>query len=295
MDLMIRRKFLKTMAGITAWASIPRKSDASGKNREDSVVQDGFSWPGGRRVAISLSFDDARTSQLDVAFPLFEGYGVKATFYVCPQRVEERPEDWRAMHAAGHELGNHTVNHPCSGNFEFSRNRALEEYTLEAMEQELLECNRRVEAVCGCIPRTFAYPCGNTFVGRGASVQSYVPLVARHFLAGRGYPSDWHNAPDFCDLAQVNGVSMDNLEFAQVLALIEKAREVGGWLVLAGHDAGSEAGRQVTRSDMLRALCDYALEPDQGVWLDTVAAVAEYIRDWRLENETKGATHHVSG
>jgi peptidoglycan/xylan/chitin deacetylase (PgdA/CDA1 family) len=276
-------------------ASMARKSDASEQNSKDSAMQDGFFWPGDRRVAVSLSFDDARSSQLDVAIPLLEGYGVKATFYVCPQRVEERPDDWRAVHAAGHELGNHTVNHPCSGNFEFSRDRALEEYTLEDMEQEMLECNRRVEAICGCVPRTFAYPCGNTFVGRGAGAQSYVPLVAKHFLAGRGYPSEWHNAPDFCDLAQINGVSMDNMAFAQALALIERTRDVGGWLVLAGHDAGSEAGRQVTRSDMLQALCDYALAPDKGVWLDTVAAVAEYIRDWRQEQEKKGATHHVSG
>ncbi len=213
---------------------------------------------------------------------------------MCPKRVEERPNDWLAAHAAGHELGNHTVNHPCSGNFEFSRDYALEAYTLDDILKEMLDCNRRVEAVCGCVPRTFAYPCGNTFVGRGTGVQSYVPLVAEHFLAGRCYPSEWHNAPGFCDLAQVNGVPLDDTDSEKVLALIKKARDVGGWLVLAGHDTGSEKGRQVTRSDTLRALCEYALEPDNGVWLDTVAAVAAYIHNRRMQEEKKGATHHVS-
>ena len=262
-------------------------------NTEELAVCDSFSWPEGKRVAISLSFDDARPSQLDNGIPLLDHYGVKATFYVCPEKVEERPNDWRAAYAAGHELGNHTVNHPCSINFEFSRDHALEEYTLDDLEKELLECNQRVETVCGCVPKTFAYPCGNTFVGRGTDVHSYVPLVAKHFLAGRTYPSEWHNAPAFCDLAQINGVPVDNVEFKHVLALIEKARNVGGWLVLAGHDMCLEEDRQVTRSDTLRALCEYALEPDNGVWLDTVASVAAYIQDWRLKEEAKGEAKHV--
>ncbi len=163
MDLMMRRKFFKTMAGITAWTAMPQNNNplskvhyAGGVNAEDLAARADFSWPEGKRVAVSLSFDDARSSQLDVAFPLFEGYGVKATFYVCPKRVEERPNDWLAAHAAGHELGNHTVNHPCSGNFEFSRDYALEAYTLDDILKEMLDCNRRVEAVCGCVPRTFS-------------------------------------------------------------------------------------------------------------------------------------------
>lgn len=291
-----RRRFLKTVATVGVLAAAPRKAGAAaaaalppgGQNVSESAAQPRFAWPQGRRVAISLSFDDARPSQVDVAFPLLEECGVRATFYVCPDNLEKRLEDWRAVHAAGHELGNHTVNHPCSGNFEFSRDKALENYTLKDMERELLECNRRVEAACGCVPKTFAYPCGNTFVGRGEHVRSYVPLVARHFLAGRGFPSEWHNAPAFCDLAQINGVSMDQLDFKTVRALIEKARGNEGWLVLAGHDAANEDARQVTRCDTLRALCDYAREPEHGVWLDTVAAVAEYIRDWRHENMRKG-------
>ena len=37
----------------------------------------------------------------------------------------------------------------------------------------------------------------------------------------------------------------------------------------------------MTRGDTLRALCEYALEPDNGIWLDTVAAVAHYIKGRR--------------
>ena len=238
-----------------------------------------FSWPDGRSVALSLSFDDARPSQVDVTFPLLQSYGVKATFYANPENVETRRDAWREVAAAGHELGNHTVTHPCSINFAFSRGNPLESYSLDRMEQELLDCNRQLQELCGVTPETFAYPCGQTFVGRGAGTQSYVPLIARHFLAGRGFPSEHHNMPLLCDLAQINGCPFDRLPFEVVREWIETARAEGAWLVLAGHDTGDEDRHQMVRSDTLRALCDYALDPVNGVWLDTVAAVARYVKE----------------
>jgi hypothetical protein len=182
MASVTRRVFLKTSAITAAAAATPRQALA--RSRESSP-QPQFAWPNGKRVAVSLSFDDARPSQLDVAFPLLEKCGAKATFYVCPYNFEVRAAEWRRVKAAGHEIGNHTVSHPCSGNFDFCRSNALENYTLKDIEKEMLECNRRVEAVCGCVPATFAYPCGNTFVGRGKKLHSYIPVVAKHFLAGR--------------------------------------------------------------------------------------------------------------
>lgn len=46
------------------------------ENRED------FHWPEGKRAAISLTFDDARHTQITNGIPLLDEYGVKATFYV---------------------------------------------------------------------------------------------------------------------------------------------------------------------------------------------------------------------
>ena len=36
-------------------------------------------WPSGKRAALSLTFDDARWSQMANGFPLLEACGVKAT------------------------------------------------------------------------------------------------------------------------------------------------------------------------------------------------------------------------
>src|SRR5215475_4496057 len=93
-----------------------------------SPVPSNFHWPNGKRAAVSLSFDDVRTSQVDVGLALFKKLGVKVTFFVQPQGVEKRLQGWKAAVQDGHEIGNHTLTHPCTGNYAFSRNNALENY-----------------------------------------------------------------------------------------------------------------------------------------------------------------------
>ena len=39
-----------------------------------------FRWPEGKKMGLSLIFDDARLSQIDKGIPLLDKYGVKATF-----------------------------------------------------------------------------------------------------------------------------------------------------------------------------------------------------------------------
>jgi len=245
---------------------------------------DSFRWPEGKRAAVSLTFDDARLSQVDRGLLILDAYGVKATFYVLPHRVEQRLSGWKKAVANGHEIGNHTLNHPCTGNFPWSREKALEEYCLEDAEHELDEANAAIERLLGVKPTTFAYPCGQKFVGRGLSVKSYVPLVAERFVVGRGAFDEVANDPAFCDLAQVTGIDLDGLDIEQVKHLVEQAIADGRWLVLFGHEVG-ELGRQTTFASTLEALCRYAQDPANGLWLDTVAAVGQYILEQRDGNE----------
>src|SRR5215467_663496 len=85
-----------------------------------------FKWPQDKRAALSLTFDDARTSQVDSGTALLDKYGIKATFFVVPSSVELRLDGWKRAVANGHEIGNHTLNHPCTGNFLWSAKNALE-------------------------------------------------------------------------------------------------------------------------------------------------------------------------
>lgn len=247
------------------------------------VTNSAFQWPSGIRGAVSLTFDDGRSSQVDEGVPLFDRFGVRATFYVVPVTVRQRQDAWRRVAANGHELGGHTITHPCTGNFSFAAERcaSLEDMTLDQIEKELIESNAQIEELVGVRPVSFAYPCGQKFVGRGEELKSYVPLIARHYLTGRGWRDEYFNAPERCDLAQLSGVEFDGVEFAQVRPQLEAAAQSGNWLVLAGHDIGSSARRQLTRVDTLEAICAYCRNPDNGLWIDTVGAIGAYVRKAR--------------
>ena len=235
-----------------------------------------FEWPQDMQVGVSLSFDDARASQVNIGVPLLNSCGVRATFYASIAPLRERLADWKAALAAGHEIGNHSLRHACTGNFPFSREKALEDCTLEQMAAELDQASAEIEKLVGVRPVTFAYPCSQKFVGRGENVRSYVPLVASRFLAGRGWRDEMPNDPAFCDPAQLLGIDLDGLTWEQLKTLIEEARKRHAWLVLGGHDIG-ESGRQTTRVDTLRAFCEYARDPKNGVWVDTVANIGRYV------------------
>ena len=258
-------------------------SQSNPQTRDLPVLEkaEDFRWPEGKRAAISLTFDDARQTQITNGMPLFDQYGVKATFYVSLNRLEQEVDAWKAAAAGGHEIGNHTMTHPCSGNFSFvGYDRALEDYTLDAMRSELVESNATIERLLGVTAVSFAYPCGQKYVGRGRNLKSYVPLVAEHFLSGRGWMDEWANDPAFCDMAQLMAMELDGKDFEQVKQVINRTLANGGWLVFCGHEIADD-GRQTTRMATLRALCEYARDPANGIWLDTVEAVTRHIHKQR--------------
>ena len=236
-----------------------------------------FAWPEGKQIAISLSFDDARASQVDAGTALLDQYGVKGTFYVVPNSVKQRLEGWKKAVANGHEIGNHSFNHPCTGNFPWSRQKAIENYTLKKMRNELILTNKAIKELLGVEAEVFAYPCGQTYIGRGENTKSYVPVVSKLFLSGRGWLDEGPNAPQFCDLAQLTGMEMDGKDFDQILPLIENAKKSGAWLVLAGHEMGA-SGNQTTRLSMLKKLIEYAQNPANGIWIAPIGTVAKYIK-----------------
>lgn len=86
---------------------------------------------GGRRIA--LSFDDGpHPTFTPKILDLLEKYDIKATFFMIGCNVELYPAVAKAVHLAGHEIGNHTFTHP-----------HMKQVSLEALEQEI----RKTEAV----------------------------------------------------------------------------------------------------------------------------------------------------
>lgn len=240
-----------------------------------------FKWPQGKRAALSLSFDDARVTQPDNGFAILNRHNVKATFYVTPGAVEKRLDAWKGAVTKGHEIGNHTVTHPCGGAAAWSRNNALEDYTLERIRMEIDGASEKLQALLGVTPETFAYPCSQTWVGRGRTHTSYVPLIAERFHVARS--GGGQAIPGYADVAQLPSVGFDRMTFERFRDEITRAANEGNWLILTGHEIAADASKDqlTTFTTVLEEVCRYATDPANGIWIDTVANVGRYVVEQR--------------
>jgi len=237
-------------------------------------------FPEGASAAVSLSFDDARASQLDGA-RILDDQGIRATFYVLPSGLAAAPDRWRAIAGAGHEIGNHSSTHPCSGNFAFSAGNALEDKSPQDIAADVDAATEAISDLLDLRPRTFAYPCGQSFTGRGRQHRSYVPLIAERFLAGRGYGSETGNVPASCDLARLDAYAVDGFEATELWSIVAAGVARGEWVILAGHDIGDD-GPQTVPARALDGLCR-RLAGDDRVWVAPVAEIAERVAGVRVD------------
>ncbi|MGB3008401.1 MAG: polysaccharide deacetylase family protein, partial [Chitinophagaceae bacterium] len=121
----------------------------------------------GKKCAVVITYDDAINEHLDNAMPVLDSLGLKATFYITANAATctNRLSDWRKAAAKGHELGNHTLYHPCFGNLYgrewVSKEYDMSTYTVKKIRDEIYMTNTFLAAVDGKNKRTFAYTCGD--------------------------------------------------------------------------------------------------------------------------------------
>jgi peptidoglycan/xylan/chitin deacetylase (PgdA/CDA1 family) len=250
-------------------------------------------FPDGTRAALSITFDDSWESQLDLAVPILAEHDLRATFYVLPTRVRERPAEWRQVGSI-HEIGGHSAAHPVPAGRRGGGDTTLEMYTTARMKAELARADDEIEAMLGVRPQTFAYPAGYTYVGEGARATSYVPVVARRYVAGRGYRSEFANDPEWCDFAQLQATHVDEFDGASLIALVDAAIEESRWLVLVAHEIDC-AGPWSLSSHALDELCrDVARRSE--LWVAPVVDVARHLRAQRpRRTSAMFRRHYLSG
>jgi hypothetical protein len=233
---------------------------------------------GPRRGAVSLTFDDGDRSQLEKAIPAMDDRKLKGTFYLWPhgEQWKERLSPWQEVAARGHEIGNHTLSHTCSDNI-IRKSGGLEEKTLEDLENDILAAQERLVQLAPHQEQwTVAYPCYCAFVGRGRSRASYAPLIAKHFLAGRGGGEyGIANHPGVTDLSCLWGLATERMSGFEMIGLVEELTFKGRWVVLVFHEINGSY-LTVGNHDFCMLL-DYLEREKDRIWTAPVVEVARKV------------------
>jgi peptidoglycan-N-acetylglucosamine deacetylase len=247
-----------------------------------SAQEGSFRWPGGARAAVALTYDDGIDGHLDIVMPDLEAAGLRGTFYVPgnSNSLRKRLGEWRAAAGRGHELGNHTIFHPCLRH-EPGRertwvvpDRALENYTVPRIAAEIAAMNTLLHAVDGREARTLAYTCGDETAG-GAS---YVDAIRPMFPAARAYKHAFKGlaGPGTLDPYRVPSWALAGESGEEMIAWAEEAVRSGSLAVFTFHGVGGGHNINVGREDH-RKLLGWLAANRERVWTAPFLAVMEQV------------------
>lgn len=244
------------------------------------IAQNSGVWQG-KQCAVVLTYDDALSVDLDNAIPALDSLGLKATFYLSGYSgtINTRLKDWRAVAAEGHELGNHTLFHPCTGSLPgrsfVTPDYDLNNYTVRRMTDEITMTNAMLKAMDGKTERTFAYPCGDTKIHD----TSYIDAVKNQFVAARGTQPEMP-AIDKVDLYNIGCYTINGQTGDELINLVKQAMEKHALLVFLFHGVGGGHSLNVSlpaHSQLLHFLKQH----EQSIWVAPMLQVADYIRQNR--------------
>ncbi|WP_203246701.1 polysaccharide deacetylase family protein [Sporosarcina beigongshangi] len=114
---------------------------------------------------VALTFDDGPDPKVTTQIlDTLQKYNAKATFFMLGSRVEYYPDIAKNINDAGHELGNHTWNHP-----------DLTKADMEKVRKEINRTSAIIESVTGTKATVFRPPYGA--VNQMVKKQSNLPTV----------------------------------------------------------------------------------------------------------------------
>ncbi|MGE5427936.1 MAG: polysaccharide deacetylase family protein [Methylococcaceae bacterium] len=237
-------------------------------------------WPNGARAAVCLTYDDALDGHLDVAIPQLDAAGLKGTFFCTGNSptLYKRMEEWRAAARRGHELGNHTLFHPCLGvkangtkqdwvNPEYD----LRIYSWNRLLNELKTENTLLKAIDGKETRTYGYTCSDCMAGE----INFTDSIKKLFVGAR---SDG-KIPDTMKgynvyLTPSWGVNSPTAE--QLIAYVNEAKEKGTIAIFMFHSVGG--GYLNTGAEEHLQLVEYIKAHQKDFYCATFQEVMEYIK-----------------
>jgi peptidoglycan/xylan/chitin deacetylase (PgdA/CDA1 family) len=239
-------------------------------------VQQDNSW-NGRQCAVVLTYDDAIDVDLDNVVPALDSMQFKGTFYLVGSSpvITKRMGEWRAAAKEGHELGNHSMFHPCDGSLPgrsfVTPDNDLNRYTVSRAVNEIRATNILLKAIDGKDKRTFAYPCGDRKIGD----KYFFDGVKNEFVAARGTNSGMQTAKQV-DLANIECYAINGQSAAYMIGLVKKAQETHTLLVFLFHGVGGGHDLNVGLKEHSQLL-HYLKSQEKDIWIAPMVDVAGWI------------------
>jgi|SRR5687767_7546310 peptidoglycan/xylan/chitin deacetylase (PgdA/CDA1 family) len=231
-----------------------------------------------RQAAVALTYDDALNIHLDKVVPQLDSFGFKGTFYIIGSSAAftNRLNDWRKAAGRGHELGNHTLFHPCAGNKPgrewVKPDQDLSKYTVQRAANEVMMNNALLEAVDGKKKRSMACPCGESSIGDS----SYLPKSKDYFVATRDGTPDANAVNAFKQYTvQWTGAHSGNEQ--QLVAAMKKAIEDKALLIIVFHGVGGEHPINISL-EAHRELLRYIKQNESKIWVAPFVEIAEWMQ-----------------
>ena len=248
---------------ILIWISVSNISNAQ------------FKWPEGKKAAVVFTYDDGLDCHLDVAVPQLDEFGFKGTFFCTGNSpsLYNRMEEWRIIVKNGHELGNHTLFHPCDGaRLDWVKPEYdLNKYTHEQIVAELRTASTLLKAVDGKTERTFGYTCSD-YVAGGVD---FTGDVKNLFSAARCDGPVPQSMLDY-NVYKTPSWGVDSPTADELIAYVERAKENGTIAVFMFHSVGG--GYLNIGSDEHRKLLEYVKSHERDFHTGTFLEVMKYIK-----------------
>jgi len=240
-----------------------------------NVNAQGF-WPNGKKAAIVLTYDDGLDSQLDQAVPQLNAAGFKGTFFLYSAINENRFSDWKKARELGHEIGNHSLFHPCKNGSSKSPRFSSGDYDIPSILREIETMGKLIFAITGKEPISYAYPCGETEVGG----MDYSDSLRNSGLVK--YARNGHTSEGITDF--------QNIDFLKVPAFVPasgcgsqelsnhvtKVLEKGALGIFLFHGVGGDYLSVGAKEH--RELLDFLFAHEDEIWVCTFGEAMEYIQ-----------------
>jgi len=230
----------------------------------------------GKKCAVVITYDDAIDEHLDNAAPLLDSLGLKASFYLTAfsNSVQKRLNEWKGLDKRGHELGNHTLFHPCvggTGREWVKPEYDMRNYTVQRMIDETRMTNLFLHALDGKTKRTFAYTCGDMKIGDS----SFIHAMKEDFVAARAVRNQMHKINEI-DLYNVDCYMVNNHTGEQMIEWVKKAVASNSLLVILFHGVGGGNGLDVSLNAH-RQFLTYLKQNEKDIMIAPMIDIATYI------------------